>query len=325
MHAIVLAAGLGERLRPHTSVLAKPAIPFLNIPMLAYPLFYLKQAGVRQILINTFHLPQTVAEAVEKLGPKAQPTIFSYEAPVILGSGGGIAQAASLASPGQDFLVANGDAVTLFARADFLNHVVFKFNKLNADVMLVVAPYPKDLRGFGGVMADSEGRVRSFSKQPLNDKSLTPYHFTGFMVMREKLARSLSHAPSNLLYDLLLPRLKELNVQIFLEKDCYWYETGNTKDFLAATDECLKALVRTPQPFTKALKDILDYWCEGWSSQLRELPVSAGGGIVLTDSKTSLPNGIYIENFAVVGGDAILPQGYRAPELVAYGPQLRIT
>ena len=57
MKAMLLSAGYGNRFKPHTNKVAKPAIPFLNIPMLGYPIYYLEQIGIEKLAINTHYLP----------------------------------------------------------------------------------------------------------------------------------------------------------------------------------------------------------------------------------------------------------------------------
>src|SRR6187402_2717354 len=91
MKAMILCAGLGTRLRPHTEKLAKPAIPFLNIPLLGYSLFHLETLGLSTLVANTHHLPETVKKAAlfATVGSKYK-TFFTEEQPEILSSGGGI-------------------------------------------------------------------------------------------------------------------------------------------------------------------------------------------------------------------------------------------
>ena len=59
-----MAAGLGTRMRPLTALRAKPALPVLNRPLLHFTLEALARAGVREVAINTHHLPRTVRAAV---------------------------------------------------------------------------------------------------------------------------------------------------------------------------------------------------------------------------------------------------------------------
>ncbi|HEX4945208.1 MAG TPA: sugar phosphate nucleotidyltransferase, partial [Blastocatellia bacterium] len=64
MKAMILAAGFGTRLWPLTIERTKPAIPFLNRPLIAYTIDYLKQYGITDLIINLHHEPESVQEQI---------------------------------------------------------------------------------------------------------------------------------------------------------------------------------------------------------------------------------------------------------------------
>jgi NDP-sugar pyrophosphorylase family protein len=90
--AIVLAAGLGTRLRPLTLRIPKPALPLGGVPILFFNLFLLKNAGIRRITINLHHRPEVVRRLLGNGRHWGLELRYSYE-PKILGTAGGIAQA----------------------------------------------------------------------------------------------------------------------------------------------------------------------------------------------------------------------------------------
>ena len=61
---MVLAAGLGTRMRPLTLLRAKPVLPVLDRPLVAFTLERLARAGVRDVIVNLHHLPETVTAAL---------------------------------------------------------------------------------------------------------------------------------------------------------------------------------------------------------------------------------------------------------------------
>ena len=92
MKALVLAAGLGTRLKPLTDKVPKPLIPVLGVEPLFWTLSWLNEKGVVDIIVNAHHLPDQITEAIErfkKLLPRLNISI-SYEKEKILGSGGGV-------------------------------------------------------------------------------------------------------------------------------------------------------------------------------------------------------------------------------------------
>ena len=58
MNVMMLTAGEGTRLRPHTQFWPKPAISFLNVPLFLYPLQFLDSIRIEKVVLNTFHLPE---------------------------------------------------------------------------------------------------------------------------------------------------------------------------------------------------------------------------------------------------------------------------
>jgi NDP-sugar pyrophosphorylase family protein len=102
---MILAAGLGTRMRPLTDDLAKPALPVLDEPLVLGLVRSLTDQGIERIVINTHAHADTVRDAL-----RTSPTeiVFSHET-VLRGSGGGIQAARSWLDTGEPFVVLNGD------------------------------------------------------------------------------------------------------------------------------------------------------------------------------------------------------------------------
>ena len=111
MRAMILAAGRGKRLRPHTDTLPKPLLPVRGKPLIEYHLEALAAAGFREIVINRGHLGERLPEALGD-GARWGVTIrWSVEPPEALETGGGLHQALPLLGSGP-FLAVNGDIWT---------------------------------------------------------------------------------------------------------------------------------------------------------------------------------------------------------------------
>lgn len=112
MHrAFVLGAGLGTRLRPLTLQLPKPLIPLHQRPLMEYAFAQLHEAGVREFVINTHHLPEAYPAAFPGNRWRDCPLSFVHE-PVLLETGGGLANVRSHFDGGGAFFVFNGDVFT---------------------------------------------------------------------------------------------------------------------------------------------------------------------------------------------------------------------
>ena len=153
--ALLLCAGLGTRLRPLSSVRAKPAVPVAGEPLVRRILRWLSANGVDDVVLNLHHLPETVCAVVgdgADLGLRAR---YSWENPV-LGSAGGPRRALPLLGSDR-FLVVNGDTLTDMA----LSGLVGEHDRSGALVTLVVVPNSAPDR-YGGVLVDDEGAVTGF-------------------------------------------------------------------------------------------------------------------------------------------------------------------
>ena len=120
MRAMILAAGLGTRLRPLTNTIPKPLLPVGGTPLIVWNLLLLKRHGFRQVVINLHHLGPMIEQTLGTGSKFGIRIIYSHE-PVILGTGGGIKQAEPHFS-GEPVLILNGDTLVeldLEALCDF--------------------------------------------------------------------------------------------------------------------------------------------------------------------------------------------------------------
>ncbi len=290
--AMILTAGLGTRLRPATEKIAKPAVPVMNIPMLAYSLFYLEQIGVRHYVMNTHHLPDTVEKAARScLSPHAQLQ-FSHESPVILGNGGGIGKARELLrknlAPKDNFIVANGDSVMIFDQPKFLAVASTAHSKRGALATLVTCEHPKAGKEWPAVWVEPTTlAVIGFGKEAPRP-GLKPLHYLGIQILSERILGLIPPVESNILYDNLLGLINQGEpVYAFIQPGVTFYETGNEVDYMDAHAQLFKILLSQNET-GRGLHAILDRFSPGWN----EVKLSRGffahaSARVL--SKTNLP------------------------------------
>jgi NDP-sugar pyrophosphorylase family protein len=109
--AVVMAAGLGTRLRPYTDLAPKPLLPLLGVPMLQYAFDAARDAGVRRLAVNIHAHAGAARLGIEALEvPSGARVLLSDESRELLGSGGGVVTAARLLGPGPFFLL-NADTL----------------------------------------------------------------------------------------------------------------------------------------------------------------------------------------------------------------------
>jgi len=109
MAAMVLAAGLGTRLRPQTERTPKALVPVANRPMIHYPLFWLKSRGFSEVIINTHHFGEMLEAELGDGSSQGLKLAYSREE-ILLGTGGGIGRARKLFGRTR-FVVINADTI----------------------------------------------------------------------------------------------------------------------------------------------------------------------------------------------------------------------
>lgn len=236
MRVIILSAGFGKRLRPHTEKLAKPAIEFLGVPGLSYPLFLAESLNPEKIVFNLHHLPETVKAAALKVRGNGYEVKFTEEQPEILDSGGGIKNAESALKGDGRFLSLNGDTVLLLSSTDTLKQMLKAHDNNNPIATLLVQRHKNAGDSHGGVFTKPDSiEVTHFARQKTTE-STSPWHYLGVAIYSDRLFDYLPEGkPSNVLYDGLTAALKAGETVLVHEApDALWYETGNEKDFLAA-------------------------------------------------------------------------------------------
>src|ERR1700686_3220149 len=110
-HALILSAGLGTRLRPLTTVRAKPAIPVAGDPIVRRIARWLAGSGAPDVGVNLHHLPDTIARVLGDGSDLGARVRYSWEQPAVLGSAG-VPRLALPMLEADTFFVVNGDTIT---------------------------------------------------------------------------------------------------------------------------------------------------------------------------------------------------------------------
>lgn len=229
---MLLAAGLGERMRPLSELLAKPVLPVLGRPLVHWTLERLRAAGVTDVVVNTHHLPETVRAALgdgRRFGLRLR---YSHE-PQILGTGGGPRRARAWLGD-EPVLVVNGDVLFGFD----LRRLVEQHRRSGALVTLALRPNP-DPRRYPPVVTDPDGRVLSIRGRPRARRGAASL-FAGVHVLAPRLYERLSDGPSDVIDALYLPLLEEGALLRGLRPRGAWYDLGRPALYLRAQLELLR-------------------------------------------------------------------------------------
>jgi mannose-1-phosphate guanylyltransferase len=240
MKAIVLAAGLGERMRPLTIVRAKPVLPVLNRPLLHWTLERLARQGVTDVVVNLHHLPSTVRRALGDGRAFGLTIRYSHER-VILGTAGGARRMRRFF--GDDpFLIVNGDV--LFDLD--VRRLVREHRRSGAQATLALRRHPH-ARRYGGVVIDPAGRVKAIIGRPAPVRG-RPWLFMGVHVMEPALLSRLPDGPSDSVRDLYIPLLAEGGRIHGVPVEGAWYDFGSPSLYLSSHMSLLASGFRSVRP-----------------------------------------------------------------------------
>lgn len=184
---VVLAAGLGTRLRPLTDRLAKPAVPVAGVPLITRVLQWLQREGVRDTAVNLHHLPATVTGRVGDGSAIGLRVRYSWERQV-LGSAGGPRRALDV-WPGlsTSLLIVNGDTLTDFPLRPMIDaHAAARADGGRVTMAVVRNTRPDH---YNGIRIDAERRVRGFVPRGHTEET---WHFIGVQVIEPDVLAGVS-------------------------------------------------------------------------------------------------------------------------------------
>ena len=196
--AIVLAAGLGTRMRPYNGHLPKPLVTVGGKSLIDYGLDRLSDAGVERAVVNVHHL----ADAVERhLAPRRKPRIeISDERAELLGTGGGIAKALPQLGSDAPFFLINSDTFWLDGVKPNFARLAEAFDAKTMDALLLLSPTTGSIgyEGRGDYTMLSDGRLRRRTEQ-----EVMPFIYAGAAVLSPALfaAAPAGAFPLTLLFD----------------------------------------------------------------------------------------------------------------------------
>ncbi len=196
--AMVMAAGLGKRMRPLTATKPKPLIEVGGKSLLDHVLEKLRAAGVKKVVVNVHYL----ADAVEAhLASRAHglEVAISDERSLLMETGGGMVQAERLIDS-DPFLAVNSDNLWVDGPADTLKLLASHWDDEKMDALLLLVPLARaeNHKGIGDFHMDRTGRLRRRNKS-----HVAPFVFTGVQMVSKRLLRDAPEGPfsTNVLWD----------------------------------------------------------------------------------------------------------------------------
>jgi len=235
---VILAGGQGTRLRPLTLARAKPVVPLLNRPFLAYQLALLGQHGVGDVILTCSYRVEDIRAA---LGTEMFGTTLRY---VVenepRGTGGGVRNAADLVHG--RLYVLNGDILT-----DVDLTAMARFHEARRARLTIFLTRVAEPRAYGLVETDADGRIRRFREKPAPDEPLTTDTVNAGVYLLD--AELLFRIPSDRAVSIereVFPGLIADGVACFgWCPTAYWRDIGSPDAYRLAQMDLLDGRVRT--------------------------------------------------------------------------------
>ena len=179
--AMVLAAGIGKRMRPVTATVPKPLIEVAGRALIDRALDRLAAAGVEEAVVNVHYLADLVETHVRKR--KAPKILISDERAGLLETGGGIAKALPLLGP-DPFYVMNSDSFWIEGPRPNLDWLTSAWNDDAMDALLLLAPTVASIGyyGPGDFVMDKAGRL---ARRP--ERTIAPFVYNGAAILSPRL------------------------------------------------------------------------------------------------------------------------------------------
>jgi mannose-1-phosphate guanylyltransferase/mannose-1-phosphate guanylyltransferase/phosphomannomutase len=225
---MVLAAGLGTRLRPLTYEITKPMVPVLDRPVMEHIVDLLDRHGFGEVIANLHYFPDSIRE---HFGDRME---YRFE-PELLGTAGGVRAVAEFFGD-EPFLVISGDALTDID----LTALAARHRETGGIATLAVKQVP-DTREFGVVLHDREGRITGFQEKPSPDEALSDLGNCGIYVFDPKI---FDYVPDSEFVDWandVFPVLLENDVPFHIhEVREYWNDIGSLGELRKGTFDALR-------------------------------------------------------------------------------------
>ena len=220
--AMIMAAGLGKRMRPLTATKPKPLVEVAGQALLDHVLDRLRAAGVKKVVVNVHYLADAV-EAHLASRRHGLDVVISDERELLMETGGGLVQASNLIDA-DPFLAINSDNLWIDGPADTLKLLASHWDETKMDALLLLVPLARasNHRGMGDFHMDRQGRLRRREKS-----RVAPFVYTGIQMLSKRLLREAPEGPFST--NILWTRAIEEGRCFGAVHQGLWYDVGTPR------------------------------------------------------------------------------------------------
>ena len=238
MKAMLLAAGLGTRLRPLTYELPKPMMPVLGRPVMEHILRLLAKHGFDDVVANLHYFPDLIRDRFGDGSAYGLRLVYSYE-PELLGTAGGVRNVREHFGD-ETFLIISGDALT-----DIDLGALWAAHKQQGGIATLALKRVDDTSQFGVVIVAEDGRIQGFQEKPDPAEALSNLGNCGIYVFEPEI---FDYFPETEFVDWAMdvfPTLLAQDVSFYgHEFPDYWNDVGSLEEYRQGNFDALEGRVR---------------------------------------------------------------------------------
>lgn len=297
---MVMAAGLGTRLKPLTYEVPKPMVPVANRPIMEHILSLLERHGLRQVVANLHWYPETIRDRFGDGSGLGIELTYSYEEE-LLGTAGGVRNVRDFFGS-EPFLVMAADALT-----DIDLTALTRAHRESGRIATLATKRVTNVSEYGVVVTGSDGRVQGFQEKPDAAEALSDLANCMIYVLEPEV---FDHFPDQAEVDFALdvfPALLSHDVPFGVHvADAYWNDVGSLSEYLQGNLDVVSGAVEV-----EPAGELIDADAGGDLGDGIEL-----AGRVLLGEGARVGVGARLDGPVVLGPDAVVGPGARVRESV---------
>jgi mannose-1-phosphate guanylyltransferase len=237
MRAMVMAAGLGTRLRPLTYEVPKPVVPVVNRPVMEHILELLPGHGFTDVISNLHWFPDTIRDRIGDGSALGIELTYRYEEE-LLGTAGGVRNVEEFFGD-EPFLVMAGDALT-----DIDLTALRQAHERNGGIATLAVKRVANVSEYGVVITGSDQRIQGFQEKPDPAEALSDLASCMIYMLEREI---FDYFPDRPVVDFALdvfPALLENDVPFHVHAiDEYWNDVGSLPEYLQGNLDALEGAV----------------------------------------------------------------------------------
>jgi mannose-1-phosphate guanylyltransferase len=299
---MVMAAGLGTRLRPLTYEVPKPMVPVANRPVMELILRLLAGQGIAHVVSNLHWFPETIESRFGDGSELGIDLAYIHE-PELTGTAGGVRAAREfLTAEEGPFCVLAGDALT-----DIDLGALAEAHRRNGGIATLATKRVANVSEYGVVVTDGEGRVSGFQEKPEPSEALSDLANCMIYVFEPEIFDYYPGAdPVDFALD-VFPALLEHDVPFHVHvADSYWNDVGSLPEYLQGNLDVVLGSVGV-----EAAGELIDGDAEGALGP----DVESSGTLLIGEGATIEP-GSRLDGPLVVGPGSVIGAGAQVRESV---------